>query len=161
MHRQCCNFAENTLSLAEHNELGRAGELAAAEYLIMEGYQIRYCDWHYGHVDIDIVAERFGFLVFVEVKTRSSDVFEAVDLKKRRHLLEAGNAYILQKKLDDPYRFDIITLVGRPGRFKLHHIKDAFDGTDWSGDQVYNGGQNRRYHFMDSNKTAEEDGEDR
>jgi putative endonuclease len=135
--------------LADHNDLGRAGELAAAEYLIMKGYEIRERNWYCGHVDLDIIAERLGHLVFVEVKTRSSDVFEApeeaVDLEKRRNLLKAGNAYILQKRLDEPYRFDIITLVGQPGHFRLRHIKDAFEGADWHDDQVYDGGLTRQY----------------
>lgn len=161
--RQCCNFAGNNLSLAEHNDLGQAGELAAAEYLIMKGYQIRERNWYCGHVDLDIVAERFGFLVFVEVKTRSSDAFEApeeaVDAEKRRHLLKAGNAYILQKKLDEPYRFDVITLVGRPGHFRLRHIKDAFEGADWRGDQVYDGGRRRQLHVGDSDTMVNENAE--
>lgn len=133
--------------MAEHNILGHQGEEAVVLYLMLHGYAIREVDWRWGHCDIDIVAEKLGLLVFIEVKTRSSERFEraeaAVDKEKRRHILDAAAAYIHFKHLDMPCRFDIITMVGAAPHFSLNHIKDAFDGATWRGDTVFDGGEVR------------------
>ena len=60
--------------MAAHNELGKEGELLAANHLQSEGYVIRHRNWRCGHKELDIVAEKDGTLVFVEVKTRK-DVY--------------------------------------------------------------------------------------
>ena len=61
--------------MAAHNELGKEGELLAANHLQSEGYVIRHRDWRCGHKELDIVAEKDGTLVFVEVKTRKDVLF--------------------------------------------------------------------------------------
>lgn len=137
--------------MAQHNLLGKLGEKAAAEYLFLHGYHIMDVNWRVGHYEIDIVAEKLGFLLFVEVKTRSSDVFEkpeeSVDRQKRQNLLKAGNAYIQYYKLDMPCRFDVITLVGSEEPFKIHHIKNAFNAYNWSGQSVFDGNVHRQMHL--------------
>ncbi len=59
--------------MAAHNELGKEGELLAANHLQSEGYVIRHRNWRCGHKELDIVAEKDGTLVFVEEKTFYSD----------------------------------------------------------------------------------------
>ena len=61
--------------MASHNELGKEGENAAVKYLLEKGYEIRHRNWHSGHRDLDIVAQKDGELVIVEVKTRSDACF--------------------------------------------------------------------------------------
>ena len=56
--------------MADHNELGREGEDEALLYLTQKGYTLLARNWRIGHLEIDIVAEWFGEIVFVEVKTR-------------------------------------------------------------------------------------------
>ena len=72
--------------MAEHNELGKAGENVAVAYLEEHGYLIRHRNWRKGHFELDIVAAKENELVIVEVKTRSNTLFaqpeEAVDLPK-------------------------------------------------------------------------------
>ena len=78
--------------MARHNELGKIGEDYAAEFLEHAGYGIIERDWRQGHRDLDIVARTPDgtTVVFIEVKTRSSDVVmhpdEAVDVRKIRNL---------------------------------------------------------------------------
>ena len=55
--------------MAEHNELGKAGENAAVAYLEEHGYLIRHRNWRKGHFELDIVAAKENELVIVEVKT--------------------------------------------------------------------------------------------
>ena len=72
--------------MAKHNELGKWGEDFAADYLQKQGYVIRDRDWHCGKRDIDLVAlaADMATIVFVEVKTRTSnDVAEPADAVNR------------------------------------------------------------------------------
>ena len=116
--------------MAFHNELGQIGEEAACRYLMHRGYRLLSRNWRFHHLEIDIVAEWYGELVFVEVKTRSSEDFmeakDAVDFEKKENLIQAAKAYMNYYKLDQPFRFDIITLVGAAPHFELKQIRNAF-----------------------------------
>ena len=113
--------------MAVHNELGKIGEDFAATYLEHAGYGII-------DRDLDIIARSPDgtTVVFVEVKTRGSDVImhpdEAVDARKIRNLGHAANAYVKERAIWDDLRFDLISIVGTaPENFKLEHIVDAFN----------------------------------
>ena len=116
--------------MAQHNELGKWGETIAADYLAKKGYTIIDRDWHSGHKDIDIVAQKDDeTIVFVEVKTRSNDVFtapqDAVDYKKMQNLRKSINNYLQSKQIDCDVEFHIIAIVGTPETgYKLDHIAD-------------------------------------
>ena len=117
--------------VSEHTQMGIWGEEVAAEYLQDQGYHLLERDWHSGHRDIDIIAQQGEVIVFVEVKTRRhSDIIppeQAVDWKKRRNLRQAINHYVKYKRIDNPIRFDIITVVGSLGvpHPVINHIEDA------------------------------------
>ena len=77
-----------------HLALGHAGEKLATKYLRDNGHKILYRNFrplHGGEVDIVCRDKRHNELVFVEVKTRSSEDFgrplDAVDRRKRRLIL--------------------------------------------------------------------------
>ena len=120
--------------MARHNELGKWGEQYAADYLQSIGYDIIERDWRIGHRVIDIIA-RTGdgtTVVFVEVKTRTSDVVtkpdDAVDIKKIRNIGYAANNYIKTKGIVDEVRFDIISIIGNnKENAQLEHIIEAFN----------------------------------
>lgn len=116
--------------MALHNEFGILGEQEACTYLSKRNYRILERNWHSGHLEVDIIAEWFGEIVFVEVKTRRSERFapaeDAVDMRKQEHLVKAALAYLSEKGLDAPYRFDIITVVGTQPPFKITHLRDAY-----------------------------------
>ena len=108
---------EAAAKLPDHLQTGAWGEDLAAAYLREKGYVILERDWHSKHRDIDIVARDGECIVFVEVKTRSHrdflDPVFAVDYKKLRNLRLAINHYINYHHIDTPYRFDVITIVGK------------------------------------------------
>lgn len=116
--------------MAEHNELGKAGENAAVAYLEEHGYLIQHRNWRKGHFELDIVAAKENELVIVEVKTRSNTLFaqpeEAVDLPKIKRTVRAADTYMKLFQIDVPVRFDIITVIGENGNFRIDHIKEAF-----------------------------------
>ncbi len=114
-----------------HNrKLGAEGERAALEYMTQKGYCVRDLNWRYHHLEIDLVVENNDFIVFVEVKTRSSLYFarpeEAVGFRKMLNLSRAAEAYMAQKKLDKDFRFDILAIVVIGNSYHFKHIEDSF-----------------------------------
>ncbi|MDE5808545.1 MAG: YraN family protein, partial [Muribaculaceae bacterium] len=105
-------------------------EKIAAEWLLSHGYVIRNCNWRIGHtVEIDIIAELPGTIVFVEVKARKGDVInpiDAIDEKKIRKIVRGANIYLQALEKLFKYRFDIITVTGTPDNYTLDHFPDAF-----------------------------------
>ncbi len=116
--------------MAEHNELGAAGEKAAEIFLKEKGYEILASNWRFGSDEIDIIAKHNGFLVIVEVKTRSTNAFGepeiAVTKQKQKFLIRATQNYIMQKNINEETRFDIISIVSKNGKNIINHIEDAF-----------------------------------
>lgn len=113
-----------------HTDFGRLGEKMAMEYLLKKGYSIRHRNYRYQKAEIDILAEKEGVLVVVEVKSRSSDhlqeIAETVNKKKIGLLALAADYYVNENELDLEVRFDIITLLKKGTIFQLEHIEDAF-----------------------------------
>ena len=117
--------------MAEHNDLGKEGELKAREYLQAKGYHIRHTNWFSEKNELDIVAEKDGMLVVVEVKSRSSEYFEhpkdAITDAKIRRIVQATHDYIMQFDIQMETRFDVVAaLTTKNGGYKIEHIEDAF-----------------------------------
>lgn len=120
--------------MAWHNDLGREGEEAAARYLMFHDYSILHRNWRAGSLELDIVAQKKGVLVFVEVKTLATDDYlypeDRIDVQKRRHIVRAAQAYVGYYKLDMQLRFDVVSVVGRHKPFRIRHIENAFGAND-------------------------------
>jgi putative endonuclease len=116
--------------MAQHNELGKKGEEAAVEFLTQNGHTLLFQNYRHGKAEIDIISKADDMIIFTEVKTRSTDYFgfpeEAVDKKKRRKIQRAAEEYLHENSLEDPVRFDIVSIVNQNGKLKIYHIKDAF-----------------------------------
>lgn len=117
--------------MAQHNELGKLGEQIAARYLLTHGYTLLAHDWHFGHKDLDLVVQKDGVTVFVEVKTRSTGDFgspeEAVDHQKIRNIISAAQSYVRRNNIIGPIRFDVIAVVGTQEPYTITHFTDAFN----------------------------------
>lgn len=118
----------------DKKELGNEGEMTARDYLMQQGYTIVDTNWQFGHLEIDIIAQKENTLVFAEVKTRSSTaVLEpqmAVNHQKQKNIIRAANAYILKNRFNCEARFDIITVVKNEKGTVVEHLPDAY-GPKW------------------------------
>jgi putative endonuclease len=110
--------------------LGKKGEDIALQTLLKKGYTLVEKNWRFHHKEVDIIARDGSDLVFVEVKTRSSDWYgnpeEAVDSRKRQFLSLAAEAYVNFRRLDVNIRFDVVSIILKPGYQSVDHIIDAF-----------------------------------
>ena len=83
-----------------------------------------------GGREIDIIVTKGTRIVFVEVKTRSTDFtdpLDAVDRKKIRRMVRAADIMLSALNVRYEPQFDIITIVGTPeSGHTLTHYKDAF-----------------------------------
>lgn len=117
--------------MSKHNDLGVKGEKIAQSYLKNNNYLILETNWRHGRAEIDIICKKEGILVFVEVKTRTSDYFgkpeEFVTKKKERLMFHAANEYMELVNHLWEIRFDIISiLIDNSGNVDLNHFEDAF-----------------------------------
>ena len=116
-----------------HLTLGRSGENLAVRHLKSKGHKILFRNFRApqgGEVDIVCRDKRQNELVFVEVKTRTSEEFgrplDAVDRKKRRLILRGAMTWL--RMLDMPdivFRFDVVEVV-ISSPIEVRHIENAF-----------------------------------
>lgn len=106
---------------------GRRGERLAAFFLMAQLYRIRARRFKTPVGEIDLVAERFGTTVFVEVKARGRGAGEGEALLavNQRRLVRAAGYYLARhpRLAATPCRFDVIFLA--PGSWP-RHVKNAF-----------------------------------
>ncbi len=115
-----------------HRPLGAQGEDRTHRFLRQRKFTIVARNYRprSGPGEIDLIAWDGATLVFIEVKTRSTDEFgdpdRAVDTEKRLHLQRAAIEYARRAQVDwSRVRFDVVTVLG------THHpqiklIRDAF-----------------------------------
>jgi len=112
-------------------ELGRAGEKAAADLLRSLGFQIVGAGFRARRGELDLVCVRGRTLYVVEVKTRTSDAFgaplEAVGPRKRQALMSAAAEYRALTEWRGPIRYAVVAMTLRlDGAFDADLIEDPF-----------------------------------
>ncbi len=116
--------------MAQHNLLGSKGEMLAARFLLDKGYAVLHYNWRSGHKEIDLIAKERDTIVFVEVKSRSSEQYgnaaDAVTPRKMNLLISAAESYIKRNSVNLKFRFDVVTVIGKCEPYRIEHIEDAF-----------------------------------
>lgn len=120
---------------AKHLEFGREGEACAEALLVAKGFVVLARNYRTRGGEVDLICRHGDTLVFVEVKARQAGSLarpdEAVTPAKRRKIVRAATAYLSEGHLwDRPCRFDVVAVVGRPGRLAATHMPDAFSLED-------------------------------
>ena len=107
---------------------GSEGEAVAGRYLKKKGYTILGQNYFCRFGEIDLIARDGGYVVFVEVKTRTSSGFaqarEAVTPAKQRKLRAAASLYLAERRLDCRCRFDVAEVYWTSRR--INYIINAF-----------------------------------
>ena len=105
----------------------------AVHHLMEMGYKILEENWRYGRNEIDIIAEsQNGILVFIEVKTRTSDAFgmpdEQITEAQISRISNAAAFYMSAHHYSWEFRFDVISilLTKKLEVQSFQHKEDAF-----------------------------------
>lgn len=120
------------LGITYRQKLGQWGEELAKDYLKRHQYLVLATNFHSQNGEIDIIAQKQGQFIFVEVKTRKKSNLqvpeESVDKRKLAKMQKTAEDYFLKNKIEtEYYRFDIIAVeVDYSARnTTLRHIKAA------------------------------------
>jgi putative endonuclease len=114
--------------LRSKRELGTRGEKLARDFLRKKGYRLRETNYRCREGEIDIVAQHGDYLVFVEVRTRSSADFgspeESVTAAKREKLVSLALRYLQTHQNSPPFwRIDVVAIEldqkGKVSRIEL------------------------------------------
>lgn len=122
----------------ETKQLGALGEEIAVKYLKERGYKILDRNFRYkGYGELDIVAEKSGNLVFIEVKTRIDSSNDSaykpednITYFKQKQLIKLAKIYLANKKIpiDTSWQIDIIAIEipqYKDEKVNLRHIEQA------------------------------------
>ena len=120
----------------DNKSVGTFGEASACTFLKHKGYKILERNYRNRGGEIDIIARKDDYIVFVEVKTRNSEDFgapsEAVNVIKQQKIVNTAMSFIMQNGSDSDYRFDVIEVMYKRSVFggfktvKVNHIENAF-----------------------------------
>jgi putative endonuclease len=113
------------------DEVGRKGEAIAARFLERLGYRIRARNYRCSVGEIDLVAIMEGYLVFVEVKTRTAGKklhpSLSVTPRKQAKVRQVGEHYCSHHpELTLQPRFDVIAVEVGGEAERVEHIVNAF-----------------------------------
>jgi putative endonuclease len=113
-----------------HLELGKYGEALAQKHLEGLGYEILTSNYRFLKLELDIVAQKDGKIIVVEVKTRFTDEYgepwQSVTKQKQRQIIKAANYYIFENNIQLDTQFDVISIIKNETFERLEHIQDAF-----------------------------------
>ncbi|MCL4303677.1 MAG: YraN family protein [Anaerolineae bacterium] len=114
----------------QRRQTGRRGEDIAASFLTGKGYQIIERNWRCAVGELDLIAQKHGALVFVEVRTRSGLRFglaeESITPAKQARLVELAQTYLQEKGLaGEQWRIDVVAVQLGRGLPQINHIENA------------------------------------
>jgi len=107
---------------------GRHYEKKAALFYEQQGFEILEKNWQAAHKEIDLIVKKDNLLVFVEVKSSTSQKFghpaERVNRAKIKNLTAAARQFLIDNKIENcDLRFDVVTFT----RGLLEHFPNAFE----------------------------------
>jgi putative endonuclease len=112
----------------DRQEVGKLGEKEARKFLKKRGYRIRETGFRCRHGEIDIIAQKKDWLVFVEVRTKSNLDFgtpeDSITQTKKERLIASALTYTsTHQKLPPLWRIDVIAIElddkGKPRRIEF------------------------------------------
>lgn len=111
-------------------EVGRRGEDLALAYVLEMGLKFVTKNWHYGHNELDIVAEDSLLIHFIEVRTlvypSEIEPFETINIYKQRNIIKSARAFMGKYGINKEVVFDVVSIVLNGENYKLEYIKNAF-----------------------------------
>jgi len=112
-------------------EIGSDGEDKAVAFLISDGYEIVARNWRTKTGEIDIIALKDEYIVFVEVKSLPNGTPDLLQTElnrgKLQRIVKTSKRFLLNhRQYSNSYvRYDVI-VIDMPGMPDVYHIENAF-----------------------------------
>ena len=109
-------------------DAGTRREILASEYLTSQGMRIVEHNFRSRQGEIDSIGYHDGYLVFVEVRYRSTErqgsAASTVDIRKQRRICRVADYYRYVHRIGEEYpvRYDVVAVQGT----ELQWIQNAF-----------------------------------
>ena len=118
----------------DKKSLGNFGEEKAVQFLRRKGYRILERNFSCKFGEVDIIAQKGSYIVFVEVKLRKNSSFaearEFVTASKQRRIISSAVIWLSRTSSQLQPRFDVIEIYAPFGEssrsITINHIEDAF-----------------------------------
>ncbi len=114
--------------MSRNQSVGRWGEQAAADFLCEHGYDVTGRNVRTPYGEIDLVVQKDGVTVFVEVKTRTSKSLGppelAVTPRKQAHMLSCADYYAQQNEIDH-WQIDVVAVQKVDDNIEIMHFENA------------------------------------
>ena len=125
--------------LSPSQAFGQLAESLAEHMLRKKGYRIVERNLRLAGGELDLIAEKHGTLVFIEVKARRGNQFGgapyAISTRKKQQIIKLALCYLSKHGLTNTQcRFDAILVVGTQEHSpEVTHIEQAFEvpSSDW------------------------------
>ncbi len=139
-------FTEQEVDTVNLGPTGRAGEDAALEMLLKNGFELVARNYQTPYGEIDLIVRDDRYVVFVEVKTRTGvsrgSGYRAVNFRKKQKLFKTALLFLRENELTLQPRFDLIDIEGHwfvaeeKEQFavdKMRWFKNAITAADYGG----------------------------
>ncbi len=116
-----------------NKKIGDRGEDLVKDYLLSLGYQIVAQKWHCSYGEIDLIAAKENWLVFVEVKTRSVRNWDengllAISVTKQKKIILSAQSFLASNPSEQCIRFDVALVQQDRGQYNLvTYLVGAFE----------------------------------
>ena len=118
----------------EKREIGNLGEDIASAFLQKKGYAVIRRNFSCRAGEIDIIAQKDGYLCFVEVKLRKNaehgEAREFVTRSKQKKIILAEKYYLSRNNSVIQPRFDVVEVYmpeGTNGKTYVRLLENAFE----------------------------------
>jgi putative endonuclease len=107
-------------------DTGHKAERAAANYLIMRGFEILELNWRRPRSEVDIIAQKNGVVYFVEVKYRKTDNqgsgLDYITTTKLQRMRRGAESWVEEVKWRGEYQLAAVEVAGPT--FAIEHFID-------------------------------------
>ncbi len=114
-------------------KVGKLGEKMAEKYLRKEGYTIIEKNFHSAYGEIDLIAVRKDYIIFIEVKLRSNkqygDIRYTINSTKQNKLIKTAYLFLSQnnKYKNFNMRFDAVFIKkNKKEKYDISLMKNIF-----------------------------------
>ncbi len=115
----------------DRHSKGSAGESLAEKLLTEKGFKLVERNYRYGRGEIDLIFYDRDILVFIEVRSVSSDMYgepeDTISIRKRKQIKKIAGAYLWEKEINDvECRFDVVAIKWENNKPLIKYIPNAF-----------------------------------